>query len=175
MLRCWGIDAEASTWSVGTGEIDVTFAHNGERYLIEAKWESSKIDIGPIAKLEKRLKQRLRWPIGIVLSMSGFTREAAQGIDKGSQLEVLLFDRSHFEAMLSGFVPPQELLKLAHDEAAFRGVAYSTVLGLLKSSRSSRRSPLLSRQNLQAGQSAQRQKDLPLGCCLRCLALTSSV
>ncbi|HZL74389.1 MAG TPA: restriction endonuclease [Propionibacteriaceae bacterium] len=131
MLGCWGIEAEVSNATAGAGEIDVTFAVDGDRYLIEAKWEKDKTDAGPLSKLEKRLKQRLRGPIGICLSMAGFTSDAVNGLDKGSQLEMLLLDRTHFEAMLSGLVPPQELLKLAHDRAAFRGQAYSSLLDLL--------------------------------------------
>jgi len=39
MLGCWGIEAEVSNATAGAGEIDVTFAVDGDRYLIEAKWE----------------------------------------------------------------------------------------------------------------------------------------
>ncbi|MFI5729255.1 restriction endonuclease [Kribbella sp. NPDC051587] len=133
MLRCWGIEAEASTLSPGRGEIDVTFTLNGERYLVEAKWEHEKTNADPLFKLQARLKQRLRGPIGIFVSMAGFTADALRGLDSGSQLEVLLFDRSHLEAMLSGLVPPQELIGLAHDRAAFRGDAYSPLTQLLAS------------------------------------------
>lgn len=131
MLRCWDIDAEESTLSSGRGEIDVTFALNGERYLVEAKWEQKKTKSDPLFKLEARLKQRLRGPIGIFVSMTGFTPDALRGLDTGSQLEVLLFDRSHFEAMLGGLVPPQELIGLAHDRAAYRGDAYCPLTELL--------------------------------------------
>jgi len=37
MLGCWGIEAELSTSTPAAGEIDVTFAVDGERYLVEAK------------------------------------------------------------------------------------------------------------------------------------------
>jgi hypothetical protein len=131
MLRCWGIAAEVSTSGKGSGEIDVTFVLDGERYLVEAKWEREKTNVDPLFKLQGRLRQRLRGPIGIFLSMAGFTPDAIEGIDRGDQLGMLLFDRTHFEAMLSGLVPPRELIGLAHDQAAFRGGAYASVLDLL--------------------------------------------
>ncbi len=131
MLQCWGIDAEASTSTLGVGELDVTFASDGQRYLVEAKWETAKTDITPILKLRGRLKQRLRGTVGILFSMAGYTPEVISGIDKGEQLDMLLFGREHFEAMLSGLVPPQELLELALSRAAFAGKPDSTVLELL--------------------------------------------
>lgn len=131
MLGCWGIDAEVSTATPGVGEIDVNFAIDGTRYLVEAKWEKTRADAGPLAKLEKRLTQRLRGTVGIFVSMAGYTPDGVGGLDKGSQLSMLLFDRTHVEAMLSGLVPPQELLNLALDRAAFRGHPYSSILDLL--------------------------------------------
>jgi len=131
MLRCWGIEADVSTARPGNGEIDVTFTLAGERYLVEAKWEKGKTNADPLFKLHGRLRQRLRGPIGIFMSMAGYTSDAVDGLNRGSQLEMLLFDRSHFEAMLSGLVPPQELIQLAHDRAAFRGEAYASLFTLL--------------------------------------------
>jgi hypothetical protein len=131
MLQCWGIGAEPSTPIPGVGELDVTFIVDGQRYLAEAKWEKAKTDIAPILKLRGRLKQRLRGTVGVFFSMAGYTPEVISGIDKGEQLDMLLFGRDHFEAMLSGLVPPQELLELAINRAAFAGKPDSTVLDLL--------------------------------------------
>lgn len=52
--------------------------------------------------------------VGLFLAMAGYSPESLDEVDRGGRLEVLLLDRQHFEAMLSGFAPPQELLKLVH-------------------------------------------------------------
>jgi hypothetical protein len=125
LLRCWGIDAHANDRS--KGEIDVGFTLDGVRYVLEAKWEHNKADTGHIAKLQKRVRQRLAGTYGVFLAMSGYTADALAEVADGERLEVLLLDRSHWEAMLCGVVPPQEMLSLARDHAAFHGAAYATV------------------------------------------------
>jgi hypothetical protein len=65
------------------------------------------------------------------LSMSGYTTNALADIADGERLEILLLDRSHWEAMLSGLVPPEELLTLMHDRASFYGEAYTPLSKLL--------------------------------------------
>jgi hypothetical protein len=131
LLRCWGIDARVSLRSAG--EIDVAFASNGVRYVLEAKWEKARTDTGHVAKLQKRVRQRLAGTYGIFLSMSGYSDEALADVAHGERLEVLLLDAGHFDAMLSGMVPPQELLSLVHDQASFLGEPYTPLLTLLAS------------------------------------------
>ena len=108
LLQCWGIDAVASIR--GSGEVDVGFELAGKHFIVEAKWEREPIGTGPIAKLQKRLRQRLSGTIGLFISMSGFSDEALRDLKEGEQLGVLLLSQEHFEAMLSGFIPPAELL-----------------------------------------------------------------
>lgn len=129
MLRCWGIEAQVSVRSAG--EIDVAFTADGVRYLLEAKWEQVKADTGDIAKLQRRVRQRLAGTVGVFVAMAGYSPDALSEVALGERLEVLLLDRRHFEAMLSGFSPPQELLNLMHDRAAFRGEAYTPLYTLL--------------------------------------------
>src|SRR6266536_3188804 len=131
MLRCWGIEARTSIRSLG--EIDVGFSVGGARYVVEAKWERAKADTGHVAKLQKRVRQRFAGTCGIFLSMSGYSREALADIACGERLEVLLLDASHFEAMLAGLVPPEEMLSLLHDRAAFYGEAHTPLATLIAS------------------------------------------
>ncbi|GAA3399343.1 DNA (cytosine-5-)-methyltransferase [Cryptosporangium minutisporangium] len=128
-LRCWGIDARTSVRS--KGEIDVAFVVDNKHYLVEAKWKKKPADTGQIAKLQKRVRQRLAGTLGLFVSMAGYTPEALADISDGDRLEVLLLDKVHFEAMLSGLVPPLELLGLLLSHAAFEGEAYAPLLGLI--------------------------------------------
>ena len=131
VLQCWGIDARPSVR--GTGEIDVIFAADGVPYVLEAKWLRKKTDTGSIAKLQKRVRQRLTGTYGVFLSMSGYSPEALAEVKDGERLEVMLLDRSHWEAMLSGQVPPARLLGMVRSYAAFHGEAYAPLPELLGS------------------------------------------
>jgi hypothetical protein len=113
LLRHWGVeDVEPSVRGVeGRDEIDVTFRIGPTRYLLEAKWLAKPQSGDAVTKLAGRIRQRLRGARGIVLSMSGYTKHAADVAQVGQQPEVLLLDRSHFEAMLSGLLPPDDLIK----------------------------------------------------------------
>lgn len=129
-LQCWGISAQANMR--GAGEIDVGFELEGRHYVVEAKWEDHPISTGPIAKLQKRLRQRLGGTSGVFISMSGYTQEAIRDLKDGEQLQVLLLSKEHLEAMLSGFVPPAELLSRLIAKASFLGEGFVPVTDLFQ-------------------------------------------
>jgi hypothetical protein len=74
MFEAWGHQARADLNS--RGNIDVAFAIDNQRFVLKAKWEQSPIGTGPIAKLQKRVRQRLGGTIGIFVSMSGYSADA---------------------------------------------------------------------------------------------------
>ena len=105
LLRCWGLGrVEANVRSIG--EIDVAFAIDDTRFILEAKWEQAPVSFDPIAKLSRRITQRLTGTRGVFLSMSGYTAGAIGDMLRGQQPDILLLDRSHLEAMLSGLFSP---------------------------------------------------------------------
>jgi hypothetical protein len=122
MLQCYRINSQASERS--KGEIDVSFMLEGRRFILEAKWQKKPNDTGDIAKLQKRVRQRLGGTVGILVSMSGFSADALKDVNEGEQLSVLLLDKNHFDCMLSGFIPPLELISLLLNQASFYGKAY---------------------------------------------------
>jgi hypothetical protein len=103
----WGISAKANL--NGNGEIDVAFELAGKHFILEAKWEEKPIDTGPIAKLQKRLRQRLGGTLGIFISINGYTKDALKDLKDGEQLMVVCLERVHLEAMLSGLFHPKNL------------------------------------------------------------------
>jgi hypothetical protein len=130
VLDCYGIRANASARQ-GYGEIDVTFTVEGIRFVLEAKWEQDKTDTGKISKLQTRVRQRLTNTVGVFMSMAGYTSDAVREVNIGGRLEVLLIDRSHLEAMISGVVPPTELFGLLVDKASYEGGPYYSLEELL--------------------------------------------
>jgi hypothetical protein len=129
LLSVFAIPAKSNQLSVG--ELDVTFRHGNRPFILEAKWDQRKTGTGPIAKLQRRLEQRMSGVVGVFLSMKGYSDDALAEVDKGRRLDLVLLDQTHWEAMLSGFVPPEELLDLVTDAAAFRGQPFSSLHELL--------------------------------------------
>lgn len=130
LLRYWGLGrVEASVRSIG--EIDVAFAIDGTRFILEAKWEQAPVSFDPIAKLSRRITQRFTGTRGVFLSMSGYTAEAIGDMLRGQQPDILLLDRSHLEAVLSGLFSPADLFAGLLDRASYRGEVQVPLTGLL--------------------------------------------
>ena len=99
----------------------MAFAIGDTRFILEAKWEQAPVSFDPIAKLSRRITQRLTGTRGVFLSMSGYTAEAIGDMLRGQQPDILLLDRSHLEAMLSGLFSPADLFTGLLDRASYRG------------------------------------------------------
>jgi len=125
LLQCWGINAYESVRS--EGEIDVCFDFKGKHFITEAKWEKEAIDDTPVGKLQMRVQQRLHGTIGLLLSMKGFKKSAEDAVNKGQELKVLLLSKDHLEAMLSGFIPPPDLIDGLITQASFLGKGYGSL------------------------------------------------
>jgi hypothetical protein len=130
LLDCWGTDRVQAN-VLGAGEIDVAFTIDGTRFLLEAKWEAGPVSFDPIAKLSRRISQRLSGTRGVFLSMSGYTADARRDVLRGQQPDMLLVDRSHLEAMLSGLFSPADLFTELVDRASYRGEVYAGLAGLV--------------------------------------------
>src|SRR5260370_41720098 len=84
MLRRHFIDATHGV--VGAGEVDVAFSVESQRFIAEAKWEKEATSTDAIAKLQKRVRQRLRGTIGVFISMGGDTADAPADGNDGERL-----------------------------------------------------------------------------------------
>lgn len=119
VLEAHHIPARSS--QISKGEIDVAFRVNGKRFLLEAKWERSPIGVNAIAKLKLRIDQRMSSDSAILLSMSGFTREAIKQMDQAGRPEIILVNPDIFEALLYGAFDAPVLFDACVDVAAFEG------------------------------------------------------
>lgn len=133
IIDAYGHKAKANNYG-GPGEIDVAFTINGTRYILEAKWEKKRIDEEPISKIRTRVNQRLAGTVGIVLSMSGFTKKALKNMRLGQRLEVLLLTKEHFEALLYGFLNPVDLFENILNNAHFNGEPLTLIKNLAQAS-----------------------------------------
>lgn len=123
------------------GEIDVAFRLGQTRFILEAKWHESKIDYGPIALLDARIRQRIEGTLGLFVSMSGYTSPAVEQISSsGTRVRMLLFDSEHVEALVEGSISPEILIDAALEEAATTGRIYVSLSNLVEQIRQAGRS-----------------------------------
>jgi Holliday junction resolvase-like predicted endonuclease len=131
MFTCWGLEAESNVrHKNGKGETDTITTINSKHYIIEVKWEQKKTDTGDIAKLQKRVRQRIEGTTGIFISIAGYSPEAIADLTDGERLSIICLDETHLEAMLSGFVPPEEMITKLLKKASLEGIAYSAIENL---------------------------------------------
>lgn len=94
-----------------TGEqIDGSFSHRGEVYLLEAKWTGPKISIGDLHTFEGKVGSKAEWARGLFVSYSGFTDDAFTAF--GSQKRIVCMDGSDLYALLDQSIPFAKVLDL---------------------------------------------------------------
>ena len=109
----------------------LAFAIGQSRFLLEAKWLKAPVSADPLAKLHDRIRSRASGTRGVPLSMSGYTKAAPDAAANNKWPDVLLLDRGHFEAMLSGLTDPASLLTAVLDHASYHGGSYADLTSLL--------------------------------------------
>ena len=62
--------------------------------------------------------------VGVFISMAGYTSKALTALPDAGGRSILLLDRSHVEAMVSGLVPPDELIDLLAPMASTPAVTF---------------------------------------------------
>ena len=105
-------------------EIDGSFLLNGRVFLVEAKWHANPIPASVIYAFKGKVDGKLVSTIGIFVSMSGYSDDAADVLTTGKSLNVLLFNRGDIEASVrinGGFIQVLEskLRAAAEEGSAF--------------------------------------------------------
>lgn len=121
ILQAHEIQAVANQRQKTKGEIDVSFRAAEMRFILEAKWEQTPIDIGPFAKLKLRLNQRMPNSYGILLSVSGFTQSVIDQTHGRGLENVFLMGPDIFKALLFGSIEAENLFGTFIDYASFEG------------------------------------------------------
>ncbi|WP_217559153.1 restriction endonuclease [Streptomyces sp. GbtcB6] len=130
LLQTGGLEAHTDQRGLdGRDEIDVAFSFEQRHFILEAKWLAEKVNDDALEKLRGRLKVRLPGTIGFFVSMSGYTQYA---LDKAKFFTgVLLLDRSHIEALVTGLLTAPDLVSRILSWANRRGGSYPPLDELL--------------------------------------------
>ncbi|MGW0631014.1 restriction endonuclease [Streptomyces sp. NPDC002758] len=132
LLHAWGLEAHANQQGIrNRDETDVGFSIGRSYYILEAKWERKPINLDPVAKLYLRLKVRPPGTAAVLVSMSGYTKHVHEFTEYHP--EIILLDRTHIEAMLTGLTDPDQLLHSLFSWTSQRGGSHVPLDRLLVS------------------------------------------
>lgn len=78
LFNAWGMDARGGFNVSGGEQIDGSFQHGNDTYLLEAKWQRAKTDANTLHGFQGKVNERPEWTRGLFVSFSGFTEVGLQ-------------------------------------------------------------------------------------------------
>jgi hypothetical protein len=123
VLKLENLDSKTSYRPEGE-EIDGSFVLDGRFFLLEAKWYSDPLPASYIYAFKGKVDGKLIGTIGVFLSMSGYSEQAAEALRRGKDINIILFDKNDFEACLSNQHSFSKVLKRKLRVAAEVGELY---------------------------------------------------
>lgn len=111
-------------------EIDGSFVSHGRVFLLEAKWQASRILASALYTFKGKVDGKLVGTLGVFISMSGYSRDAVEALMIGKDLNVVLFDAADIDACLDKNVGFQRVLGYKLRLASEKGLVYASYEGL---------------------------------------------
>jgi hypothetical protein len=119
-----------------TGEqIDGMFEYQNRFFHVECKWEDAPIPASSIYSLRGKLDGKLSGCLGVFISMSDYSIDCPAALEKGKDVNILLFTKVDMDSCFSHNYTFSEILKIKLRYAALYGSClyeHSTHLQLTK-------------------------------------------
>ncbi len=101
-------------------QIDLAFALDGQHYLVECKWLKDPVGAPDLSRLTYKVATRPVGVRGVMLSMTGFVRNAEDLVQRGGQQHCIGLDQQHVISVLEGRTTWADLVLRGWREAAIR-------------------------------------------------------
>ena len=111
-------------------QIDGSFELDHETYLLEAKWEASRLSQQPLLVFREKIAAKSHFTRGVLLAMNGITDEARDAIVRGKAPNFFLMDGDDLREVLAGRVPLGGLLRAKARHLAETGDIFYPVRSL---------------------------------------------
>lgn len=105
-------------------QLDGGFELESTFYLLEAKWEDNPQNASTLNLFNQKVTGKLDNTLGLLISMSGFSKDAIECFQKGKRTSILLMDGQDISVVLQGLVGLVPLLKRKIRHAQQTGDAY---------------------------------------------------
>ena len=117
-------------------QIDGSLELDGEIYLIEAKWQNSRIDSKELYAFYGKIEGKAAWSRGLFISYSGFSRESLEALAKGKRPNFITLDGQDLNFVLAGehgeYIDLQDCIRKKVRYAAETGVVNLSAYEILK-------------------------------------------
>lgn len=124
----WRLDARGS-FRTEAEQIDGSFQHDGNTYLIEAKWHATKTDAATLHAFQGKLEERPLWTRGLFVSFEGFT---TQGLAAFTSRRIVLMDGSDIYLALRNRIDLDKIVEAKARHAAEYRQPFARVADLFK-------------------------------------------
>jgi hypothetical protein len=92
-------------------EIDGAFFWQGRTFLVEAKWYKNAMPASSIYAFLGKVHGKLSGTIGIYFSISGYSEDCVPAVERGKELNVILFDEADIDAIVNDHISFVQLLE----------------------------------------------------------------
>lgn len=102
-----------------TGEqIDGSFQHEGQTYLLEAKWQNELVGRAPLSVLNETVTSKATWSRGLFVSYSGFSPDGLTAFNSGRPTAIIAMDGLDLHDMLERRLTLPDVLRAKARRAA---------------------------------------------------------
>ena len=102
-----------------TGEqIDGSFQHDGQTYLLEAKWQNARVARAELANLNESVTSKAKWSRGLFVSYSGFSEDGLEAFERGRPTALIAMDGGDLYEILDRSLPLADILTAKARRAA---------------------------------------------------------
>jgi hypothetical protein len=117
-----------------TGEqIDGSFELDNEVYIVEAKWEASRLSEAPLMVFREKVEGKSTITRGIFISINGCTAEALDAITRGKQPNFCVMDGYDLSTVLEQSLDLRRLLRAKVRRLAEEGRVFCSAKDLTQS------------------------------------------
>ncbi|KKN38718.1 hypothetical protein LCGC14_0750700 [marine sediment metagenome] len=106
-------------------EIDGSFYFDGKFFLLEAKWRAKPTPSSQIFAFKGKVNGKLIGTLGVFVSIAGYSKDAANAVVLGQDINIILFDQEDFEWCLNSEKGFRNILKFKLRAAAEHGSIYT--------------------------------------------------
>lgn len=119
--------APRSSFSLRGEQIDGSFNHERETYLLEAKWQGLKIGNRELQSFAGSVHSKSAWTRGLFVSYSGFTEEGLDAFARGNATRIICIEGQELWQVLNHHLDLADVLARKTRRAAETGKAFVSV------------------------------------------------
>lgn len=108
-------------------QIDGAFYHDGNHFLLEAKWTKNPSNLSDLRDLDGAVSSSLDNTLGLFVSLNGFTNDSLKAYAQGNRPKLICMDGTDLTAVLNGQIDFNDLLKRKRDIAVQRRLIFASV------------------------------------------------